>query len=376
VRRSHSLCRDGKLEQLRAGKLCFAQRKEKEGCVHRIPVWWRAFRYHFVPPSFLPAALGAVAAWAITGKFSLECYVVVMIAVTLNHIALNMTDDYYDFKHSVDQTSVRGKNPYSGGSGLLTSGAIKPAHMRLAFFSLYLLTCAAGIWLTVTRGWQVLAFGLLGVLSAYFYTAPPIRYAYRGFGELSQLINFSLVIGLGSYFVQAQVFSWEAAFAVLPLGFMMFSMITINEIPDAGEDGASGKRTLVVRFGRLVGIRLYGAGLACAYLIILVSPLVGRATYWVYLGLLSLPWSARALAVLLKNYTNPVAMAPANMLTIRAHNLTGILLIAAYVIRGAVGQRPIRQMAIPLALLLLLYLPVAVTIFLPPRSLHRRAVAD
>jgi 1,4-dihydroxy-2-naphthoate octaprenyltransferase len=344
--------------------------------LQRPSLWWRAFRYHFVPPSFLPAALGAVVAWAITGKFFLGYYVVVMLAVTLNHIALNMTDDYYDFMHSVDQASGRERNPYSGGSGLLTSGALKPASMRLAFLSLYLFACAAGVYLTVTRGWPVLAFGLVGVLCAYFYTAPPIRYAYRGFGEVSQLVNFSLTIGLGSYFVQAQALSWEAALAVLPLGLMMFSMITINEIPDAHDDGAGGKRTLVVRFGRPAAVWLYGAGLAIAYLVILVSPLVGLATYWIFLGLLTLPWSIRAFAVLRKNFTNPAAMSPANMLTIRAHNLTGLLLIAAYIIRGAVGQRPLRQMAIPLALLLVLYFPVAVTIFLPPRGLHPREGMD
>jgi len=326
-------------------------------------IWWRAFRYHFAPPSFLPAILGAVIAWSIAGRFSLGYFVVVALAVTLNHIALNMTDDYYDYKQSVDRAAGHVENPYSGGSGVLTSGAIKPRLMRQVFLSLYFLTCAAGVFLTMMRGWPVLAFGLIGVLSAYFYTAPPVRYAYRGFGEVSQLLNFSLVIGLGAYFVQSQRLSWEAAFAVLPLGLMMFSMITINEIPDSESDGTGGKRTLVVRFGRSAGVWLYGAAGAMAYIVILVSPLFGLTTFWTYVSLLTFPMFAKAFSVLRRNYMNPAAMAPANMLTIRAHNLTGILLIAAYVIRGVVGQRPPGQMIAPLIILLVLYLPVAVTIF-------------
>jgi 1,4-dihydroxy-2-naphthoate octaprenyltransferase len=237
--------------------------------------------------------------------------------------------------------------------------------MRLVFLSLYILTCVAGVYLTLKCGWPILAFGLVGVLSAYFYTAPPVRYAYRGFGEVSQLLNFSLVIGLGAYYVQAQELSWEAVFAILPLGLMMFSMITINEIPDAESDGSGGKRTLVVRFGRSAGVRLYGAAAAMAYLVIIVSPLLGLTTFWTYLSLLTFPLFVKAFSVLKGNYRNPAAMAPANKLTIRAHNLMGILLIAAYVVRGGIGHRPLEQMIAPLGILLVLYLPAAVMVFSP-----------
>jgi 1,4-dihydroxy-2-naphthoate octaprenyltransferase len=336
-----------------------------EGGLPRAVVWWRACRYHFVPPSFLPAALGAVIAWGITGSFSLAYYLIVVLATTINHIALNMTDDYFDYKHSVDEAREQGPNPYSGGSGLLTSGELRPSQMRRAFSVLYLVTIAAGLFLTATRGWPVLVFGAIGMFSAYFYTAPPLRYGYHGFGELSQLINFSLVIGLGSFYVQARRLSWEAAFALLPLGLMMFAMITINEIPDVRSDRRAGKRTLVVRLGQRGGVWLYGGSMSLAYLTILCSPLAGLTSYWTYLAFLTLPWFLRSFTVLRRNYRDPGSMAPANMLTIRIHNLTGILLTVAYVVQGAVfGRHPIR-MVIPLGVLFLLYLPVALVKFVP-----------
>jgi len=40
---------------------------EARGMRELIKVWWIAFRYHFVPASFLPAILGTVVAWALTG---------------------------------------------------------------------------------------------------------------------------------------------------------------------------------------------------------------------------------------------------------------------------------------------------------------------
>jgi 1,4-dihydroxy-2-naphthoate octaprenyltransferase len=329
--------------------------------------WWRAARFHFVPPSFLPAALGAFVAWATVGLLDLRLYVVVLLAVTFNHVALNMTDDYFDYLHSVDQARGREKNPYSGGSGLLTSGRITPSRMLAAFCLLYGLTIAAGLYLAVVRGWPVFFFGLFGMACAFFYTAPPVRYGYHGLGELSQLVNFSLTIGLGSYYVQARALSWEAAVAVLPLGLMMFAMITVNEIPDEPGDRAGGKGTLVVRLGRRAGVRLYGAAMAAAYLLMLAAPLAGLASRWAWLGLATLPWFLQALRVLARHYRDPAAMAPANLLTIRIHNLTGLLLVAGLLVHGAQQGLPLGRAWAALAILLALYLPVAVKVFRPAR---------
>jgi 1,4-dihydroxy-2-naphthoate octaprenyltransferase len=332
-----------------------------------VQTWWKAFRFHFVPPSYLPAVLGAVVAWAVAGALHLGYFVLTVLGVTLNHIALNMTDDYFDYRHSVDAARDREANPFSGGSGTLTSGAIRPGQMRTVFALLYAATAAIGVYLTVARGWPVLAFGLFGLASAYFYTAPPVRYGYLGLGEVSQLVNFSFTIGLGSYFVQAQALSWEALIAVLPLGFMMFSMITINEIPDAEDDRRGGKGTLVVRLGKEAGVWLYGAGMLMAYLVILAGPPLGLTSFLTYPALLTLPWFLKAFVVLRRHYREPEAMAPANLLTIRVHNLCGILLICGYAVQGGLnGGNPV-QMVAPLLILAALWLPVALRIFRRPQ---------
>ncbi len=328
-----------------------------------ILTWWQAFRYHFVPPSFLPAILGSILAWEIVGKFNFIYFFLTVIGVTINHIALNMTDDYYDYLQSVDQARFREKNPYSGGSGTLTSGLIHPQTMFRAFMLGYLITAIIGIFLTTTHGWPVFAIGAFGVICSYFYTAPPIRYGYHTLGELSQLINFSLTIGLGAFFIQAQIFVWEAAVILLPLGFMMFSMITINEIPDEAMDRAGKKKTLVVRFGARRGVWFYGTGMLIAFLIIITAPFLVNATYWVYLSLITFPWFIKAFRILHQNYQNPAQMAPANILTIRIHNLTGFLLILAYIIHGTLAGKNDNIIWISLAFSLFLYLPVLLTVF-------------
>lgn len=326
-------------------------------------IWWRAFRFHFVPPSFLPAILGGVAAWASHGEFHPWYFLLTVIGVTSNHIALNMTDDYFDFRHSADRAKDREKNPYSGGSGTLTSGLIKPEDMQKAFTIGYAITILIGLYLTAMRGWMVLVLGTFGMACSYFYTAPPIQYGYRGFGELSQLINFSFTIGMGAFFVQTRSLSWEALLLVLPLGFMMFSMITINEIPDEEDDRSAEKRTLVVIFGKKRAVWLYGLSLLMAYAVIITSPMLGQASYSVYLSLATVPLAIKAFNILYKNYSDPLKMSPANLLTIRVHNLTGILLIASCIIQGIISQQPMGDLWIAVAILVIIYLPVALTVF-------------
>jgi 1,4-dihydroxy-2-naphthoate octaprenyltransferase len=330
-----------------------------------LATWWQAFRFHFVPPSYMPAILGGVVAWAMTGEFHPWYFIVTVVGVTINHISLNMTDDYFDYKHSVDQAKDREKNPYSGGSGTLTTKLIQPKTMYRVLMVGYFITILLGLYLTAMRGWWVFIMGGFGMGCAYFYTAPPIRYGYHGFGEISQLINFSITIGLGSYFVQAQHFSWQAALALLPLGFMMFAMITINEIPDEAEDRAGGKRNLVVIFGKKTAVWLYGISMMIAFLIIIISPFLYATTFWIYLSLITLPGVVKAVSILYRNYQDAQQMSPANMLTIRIHNIVGILLIAAYLIFGILDGKQFNQILGAVIILIILYLPVVLTIFIP-----------
>ncbi|KQC09180.1 MAG: hypothetical protein APR62_03005 [Smithella sp. SDB] len=295
---------------------------QASGIRQSLMVWWIALRYHFTPSSFLPAIPGGVAAWTLTGFFNQWFFFLAVLGVTLNHIALNLTDDYFDYHASVDRHNYVNANPYSGGSGTLTGGKIKHAHMKMVFVMAYLATIVIGLYLCAIQTWWILAFGLLGMGSSYFYTAPPIRYGYRGLGEISQLINFSFTIGMGAYVVQTVSFSWEAFWVLLPLGFMMFAMIIINEIPDRINDAAAGKKTLVVRFGTKNAVWFYSVSMIMAFTVIMLAPFFGMASPWIYLSFFTLPWTVQAFCILRKQISDISQLAPANLLTIRVHNLT------------------------------------------------------
>jgi 1,4-dihydroxy-2-naphthoate octaprenyltransferase len=299
--------------------------------------WIQALRLHYVPTSILPAVLGSVIAWAIYREFNPGYFILVVIGVTVHHMGLNMIDDVFDYLHSVDRPPGEEKNPYTGGSGVLTGGLLSTGQVLSAAIFCYLIGITITVYLTVMIGWPILIFAAIGIFSSVFYTVPPIRYGYRGLGELSLLINFGPVICLGAFYVQTGSIGWEPFVISLVPGFLMWSMIVINEIPDYEEDRQADKMNLVARLGRKPGVILYVAGLVCAYSVILLSAILGIASFSVLLGLLTLPLAYDSFRILRENYLDRIRMAPANLATIKVHALTLICLIIGYLAVGVMS---------------------------------------
>ena len=322
--------------------------------------WWQAARYHFVSSSFLATTLGSAMAWEQDGRFDAANHILVLIAVVVNHVALNLTDDYYDYKHAIDEADPVWRSAYSGGSGVLTGGLLSPQSVRRAFTVGYGITSLIGCYLAWSAGPWVLAFLAAGLFSSVFYTAPPIRLGYRGLGELLLLVNFGPVLGLGAFYVQTGRVTFPAFWATLPLGWMLFSLICLNEIPDFSEDARGGKRNLVVRYGQRAGALLYVAGLIVAYLTIAV----GVGSGWMPLGcgwaFLTVPWAVRSSRAALRYKEEPDRFVSAQIDIVRIHNVVAIFLTLGYCFAKTATQGPPGAVPVILAAMLILYLPVAI----------------
>ena len=296
----------------------------------RVGIWFQAVRFHYVPPSFLPAILCSLIAWANHTIADMASFLLVIMAVTINHFGLNMMDDAFDYLYSVDRPEHKDKNPYTGGSGVITQGLLSVRQVLIGSVVCFAITAGTGFYLAYAKGWPVLAFGIFGLLSSIFYTAPPIKFGYRGFGELGLLINFGPILGLGAYYVQSGGIALEPLLISLVLGCMMWSMIIINEIPDYESDLHGNKLNLVARFGKEKGILLYIMGLASSYLILIVTVALRIAPPFILLGLVTLPLALKSIRILRQNYHDGLKMMPANLAMIKVHLYTGLALIGGY----------------------------------------------
>jgi 1,4-dihydroxy-2-naphthoate octaprenyltransferase len=139
---------------------------------------------------------------------------------------------------------------------------VLPARVALvAALALAVVALAVANVLAVRAPHLTLLLPLAAVMTAlaWFYSAPPLRFCARGFGEATTAIVVTLCVPVLGYYLQAGALHPRLlAVCALPMA-LQFAMLLAIEFPDAAGDAAVGKRTIVVRVGGRAGARLYAA---------------------------------------------------------------------------------------------------------------------
>lgn len=312
----------------------------------KLKIWWMELRPSFLVATLIPLLLGAVIAWAKTGVLLWPYVLLTLSGGLLLHMGTNMINDYFDHKSRNDEINRTFVRPFSGGSRMIQLGLLTPLEVLSASLLCFLLGSLIGIYLAWVRGPVILVLGLVGVVSGFFYTAPPFKFANRGIGELLVGLNFGVLMTLGSYFVQAQHLDWEPLLAALPVMFLIMAVLYINEFPDYEADKAVGKATLIVRLGRKRAVLGYVVILIATYLALMLGALSGVISSYAALGLLSLPLALKGIRYARVYYERSFDLVPANASTIMVHLITGALLMAGYMLerlglRGLLGLAPL-----------------------------------
>jgi 1,4-dihydroxy-2-naphthoate octaprenyltransferase len=280
----------------------------------------------------MPVLIGAAVAYRAQPVFIADLFLLSFIGMTLVQFALTMLDDWHDYVRGTDTSGTGEKNPYTGGSGVLVDGTIKPREMITAVALFYIIATVIGLYLTYLRGIMVLYIILTGLFISIFYSLKPFQFAYRGLGEFMMLLGYGPTITLGSYYVQAQELSPQALFAGLIPGILMWTMMIVNEIPDYTEDRASGKKNLVVRFGKKGGVKMFATGLLTIYLYTIILILIGYFPSGTTLTLLSTPFAINAFRHLKKHYNNKIEVAAANRDMVKVYSTTTLLLTLGFLL--------------------------------------------
>jgi 1,4-dihydroxy-2-naphthoate octaprenyltransferase len=214
-------------------------------------------RYRFfLYAGVLPYLLGAAWAYGIDGKFDAPAFWSGLFGVILAVVGVEAFNEYFDARMGTDRVfNPLDLPPISAGVFWLGVAAFAGA-------------LAVSVYLTISAGWPIMLFALLGGAAAIFYEAPPIRWSYRGLGELVIALAYGPGMVLGSLFLHTRAVSMGALWASLVPGFLIMSLAVVNAIPDYHQDRLVGKRNLVVRLGRKRAVGLYlglaAAGLASA----------------------------------------------------------------------------------------------------------------
>jgi 1,4-dihydroxy-2-naphthoate octaprenyltransferase len=192
----------------------------------------------------------------------------------------NIASDYFDH---ISRNDWLNKNvtPFSGGSRFIQDGRLSPKAMLLAALFYLAFGAAMGvIILLITQSIFILALGLLGLLGAFFYTAPPLKLGYRGIGEIVIAFLFGILPVYGSYYLQAGTIDLIPLAAGCIVGILVFLIIFANEFPDLAADAAVDKKTLVVRFGIPASVWIYRITVISTFIIAIAGVVFVPSALW------------------------------------------------------------------------------------------------
>ena len=216
------------------------------------------------------------------------------------HLSISYSNDYFD----VEVDKYGRPTIFSGGSGVLVDHPSLRKPAKWIAITLILCSLALGIVFQILYSFPIWFLGivLLGNLLGWFYSAPPIRLAYRGLGELSMAVSIGLLIPGFGYLVASGQINLDGLLFIIPLTLYGLAFILNVEIPDMESDRLGNKRTWVARNGRGFGFTVIAASFLLATLFFFYFPRLSSRIYpldFRILGILSLmPLAAGCIGLL------------------------------------------------------------------------------
>jgi 1,4-dihydroxy-2-naphthoate octaprenyltransferase len=224
-------------------------------------IWVMAARPRTLPAAIAPVLVGTALAGS-EGEFRPLAFAAALVASVFIQIGTNLSNDYSDARRGADTEERLGPVRVTAG------GLVPPRKVLVATWLAFAIAVAAGGYLIVLVGWELLAIGAASILAGILYTGGPRPYGYEGLGELFVFLFFGVVAVAGSYYVQTEELSALALALSVPVGLLAAAILVVNNIRDVDTDRRAGKRTLAVRIGRERARRLFAAVVVLAFVVV------------------------------------------------------------------------------------------------------------
>lgn len=182
-------------------------------------------------------------------------------------------------------------------------------------------------------------FGLIGLLCAYFYSAPPRSLSSLGLGELIAFLLFGPLITMGAYAIQTGHILSSTFIYSLPLGLMAAAIIHLNNMRDIEGDMHAGKQTIA----SLIGIRWSRiwllALLLAAYAVLVFLAIPHHGPHLLLIALWTFPLLVLIISGALRTDT-PASLHMTMQQTLKLETYFTLLLISALIILALLPVLP------------------------------------
>lgn len=242
--------------------------------------WFKNARPISLPQSLLPA-LTAVALSYGNNEFSWLAAIACIIGVAFLHLAMNLLDDWFDYKagsaearQAVTNEGFRGrmvKYPY------LTSGEATPGQLMKATMGFLAVAAVMGAIVVYLRGWMVLGWVAAGLLIGVSYSGGPLKLGFRGLGELVVFLMFGPMMMTGVYYAVTGTVDWKITWLSIAVGLLVTNIVYSHSVLDAIPDKKMGKKTMAHLMGSGKGQIALSAFLnTVPYLMVVIGVVLGQ----------------------------------------------------------------------------------------------------
>lgn len=218
----------------------------------------RLSRPFFLLGGLLLFALGTFVAASAGNPIDLVRYFQGQSIVSMLQLAVHFANEYFD---APGDAANRHRTAFSGGSGALGPEGLPRRTARSAtMVCLAIAALVAGRMIfaggTTLLPWLVVAAAMVG---AWFYSAPPFQLMSTGVGEVVASLVVAALLPIYAYTLQDGSPPLLLVAALAPLVLLHFAMLLTLEVPDQESDREAGKKTLVVRLGVPMTLRVHAA---------------------------------------------------------------------------------------------------------------------
>lgn len=264
----------------------------------KIKFWLHAIRIKFLISSIVSILIGLLINYHHHNFINVYYAILTTCGVVLLHISVDLLNDYWDFKRGIDNKTHRTK--FSGGTGMLPSGVIKPSHFYfMGMLFLFFGTCI-GIYFIYVHGITIAILLIFAISSIYFYSTKIVNY---GLSEIFVCTKSAMIL-IGSYFIQYPEISMDVILTGVNIGLLSSLVLFISSFPDFDADKHGGRRTILIIFGKRKSTIVYWIFPILLYSIIIICVLLSLLNHYCLLVLLTIPLVIKYGVKLRTNYDN------------------------------------------------------------------------
>lgn len=215
----------------------------------KIISWIKVMRLEFYSMPFVVYSLGALISYKFNDFFFLENYLVGYFFLFIIELATVLTNEYYDFEADKLNKNV---GRFTGGSRMLVENKISVREIKIFFIFVVMLLFILSLYLSKITFFsnQVILLLFVGLIFGISYTTPPLKFSYRGLGEIDVAFIHGFYVIICGYVFQKGILDINTIWIIaMPIFFSSLAGVSLGGIPDLESDRLISKKSIAVKIG-------------------------------------------------------------------------------------------------------------------------------